>query len=111
MNNTFRGIPLTRSHVDKIFPKLTPEQIQRIAARGGGGHMHKVRLGEVLVEQGDSTIPFFVVVSGELEIVRPCGAVETLVTVHGPGEFTGEVNMLSGRRTLIRIQGLPSKAT
>ena len=110
MNNISRGIPLTRSHVDKIFPKLTPEQIQRIAARGGG-HMRMIQFGEVLVEQGDSEIPFFVVVSGELEIVRPCGAVETLVTVHGPGEFTGEVNMLSGRRTLIRIQGLPSKAT
>ena len=29
---------------------------------------------------------------------------ETLVTVHGPGEFTGEVNMLSGRRTLVRMR-------
>ena len=62
--------------------------------------MRKTQIGEVLVEQGDSTVPFFVVVSGELEVVRPCGAVETLVTIHGPGEFTGEVNMLSGRRSM-----------
>jgi thioredoxin reductase (NADPH) len=60
--------------------------------------------GEVLVEQGDSTVPFFVVVSGEIEIVRPSGAAETLITIHGPGEFTGEVNMLSGRRTLVRMR-------
>ena len=101
MNNTRKGLPLTRSHVEQIFPKLTPAQICRIAARG---RMRMVEHGEVLVEQGDSGVPFFVVVSGELEIVRPSGAVETLVTVHGSGQFTGEVNTLSGRRTLFRIR-------
>jgi thioredoxin reductase (NADPH) len=60
--------------------------------------------GEVLVEQGDSTVPFFVVVFGEIEIVRPSGASETLVAVHGPGQFTGEVNMLSGRPALFRMR-------
>jgi thioredoxin reductase (NADPH) len=58
----------------------------------------------VLVEQGDTVVPFFVVVSGELEIVRPSCAGETLVTIHGHGQFTGEVNMLSGRRTLVRMR-------
>ena len=95
MNNTSTGLPLTKSNVDKIFPKLTPEQIHRISVRG---QMRKIQIGEVLVEQGDSAMPFFVVVSGELEVVRPCGVVETLVTIHRPGEFTGEANMLSGRR-------------
>jgi thioredoxin reductase (NADPH) len=45
-----------------------------------------------------------VVVSGELEVVRPSGAVETLVTIHRPGQFTGEVGTLSGRRTMFRIR-------
>ena len=66
--------------------------------------MRAIQHGEVLVEQGDSIVPFFVVVSGELEIVRPSCAGETLVTIHGPGQFTGEVNMLSGRRTLVRMR-------
>jgi thioredoxin reductase (NADPH) len=66
--------------------------------------MRTIQPGEVLVEQGDSIVPFFVVVSGELEIVRPSCAGETLVTIHGPGQFTGEVNMLSGRRTLVRMR-------
>ena len=44
------------------------------------------------------------VITGEVEILRPLGARETLVTVHGPGEFTGEVNMLSGRRSLVRAR-------
>jgi thioredoxin reductase (NADPH) len=58
----------------------------------------------VLIEQGDTAVPFFVVITGEVEIVRPFGAHETLVTIHGCGEFTGEVNMLSGRRSLIRAR-------
>jgi thioredoxin reductase (NADPH) len=66
--------------------------------------MRTIQPGEVLVEQGDSIVPFFVVVSGELEIVRPSCAGETLVTIHGPGQFTGEVNMLSGRRALVRMR-------
>ncbi len=101
MSNTPRGLPLRSSRVEHIFPKLTPAQISRIAAHG---HTRAVRSGEVLVEQGDSATPFFVVVSGEIEIVRPSGAAETLITIHGPGEFTGEVNMLSGRRTLVRLR-------
>jgi thioredoxin reductase (NADPH) len=103
MNNIRRGLPLTSSRIEKIFPKLTSAQISRIAAHG---HVRSVQSGEVLIEQGDKSVPFFVVITGEVEIVRPCGAHETLVTVHGSGEFTGEVNMLSGRRSLIRARAI-----
>jgi thioredoxin reductase (NADPH) len=101
MSNTRRGLPLTSSRIEKIFPKLTPAQIDRIAAHG---RIRSVQPGEVLIEQGDTSVPFFVVITGEVEIVRPFDAYETLVTVHGSGEFTGEVNMLSGRRSLIRAR-------
>jgi thioredoxin reductase (NADPH) len=101
MSNTRRGLPLTRSHVEQIFPKLTPAQLSRIAARG---HIRSMERGEVLYEQGHSAAPFFVVVSGELEVVRPSVPVETLVTVYEPGQFTGEVGTLSGHRTLFRVR-------
>ncbi len=101
MSNTRRGLPLTRSHIEKIFPKLTPAQVSRIAARG---HIREMKGGEVLYEQGHSAAPFFVVVSGELEVVRPSIPVETLVTVYEPGQFTGEVGTLSGRRSLFRVR-------
>jgi thioredoxin reductase (NADPH) len=100
-SNTRRGLPLTSSRIEKIFPKLTQAQIGRIAAYG---RSRSVQPGEVLIEQGDTSVPFFVVITGEVEIVRPFDAYETLVTVHGYGEFTGEVNMLSGRRSLIRAR-------
>src|ERR1041384_3964183 len=96
-----RGLPLTSSRIEKIFPKLTPAQLSRIATRG---HVRSMEEGEVLYEQGHRAAPFFVVVSGELEVVRPSVPVETLVTVYEPGQFTGEVGTLSGRRTLFRVR-------
>jgi thioredoxin reductase (NADPH) len=45
-----------------------------------------------------------VVTAGEVEIIRPSGTAETLLAVHGPGQFTGEVNLLSGRRALVRAR-------
>jgi thioredoxin reductase (NADPH) len=94
-------LPLTRSRADQIFPVLTPSQIGRISAMG---RKRAVRSGEVLIEQGDSAIPFFVAVSGELEAVRPTSTAETLITVSRAGQFTGEINTLSGRRALARIR-------
>jgi thioredoxin reductase (NADPH) len=101
LSDSRRGLPLTKSNREKIFPKLTPVQISRITSHG---RLRSVQSGEVLIEQGDRSVPFFVVITGEVEILRPLGAQETLVTVHGPGEFTGEVNMLSGRRSLVRAR-------
>ena len=54
--------------MEKIFPVLTPAQINRIEAHG---HVRVGQSGELLVEQGDTNVPFFVVITGELEIVRP----------------------------------------
>jgi thioredoxin reductase (NADPH) len=101
MSDTRRGLPLKSSLSEQIFPTLTPAQIRRIAAHGQKRTMQR---GEVLIEQGDRNIPFFVVVSGEVEIVRPSDTAETLIAVHGPGNFTGEVNTLSGRRSLFRAR-------
>src|SRR6476659_5960720 len=101
MSKPRRGLPVTSSRVVKIFPKLTPAQLSRIAARG---HIRSMEGGEVLYDQGYSAPPFFVVISGELEVVRPSVPVETLVTVYEPGQFTGEVGILSGRRSLFRVR-------
>jgi thioredoxin reductase (NADPH) len=101
MSNARKGLPLSSSRIEKIFPKLTPEQIDRTAAYG---RTRSVQPGEVLIEQGDTSVPFFVVITSEVEIVRPFGDRETLITVHGYGEFTGEVNMLSGRRSFFRAR-------
>jgi thioredoxin reductase (NADPH) len=101
MTDATPPLPPITSRLDHIFPNLTPAQMARIAAHG---RVRAIQPGEVLVEQGDSAVPFFVVKAGEIEIIRPYGSTETLVTVHGPSQFTGEVNMLSGRRSMVRMR-------
>jgi thioredoxin reductase (NADPH) len=86
---------------ERMFPTLKSAQIERIAAHG---HVRPFARGDILFEQGESDIPFFVVKSGRVDIVRPSDAGEAPVTSHGPGQFTGEVNMLSGRRSLVRAR-------
>lgn len=100
MSNTALPIALApASGIERMFPTLTPAQIQRIAAHG---RPRSIRAGEVLIEAGARAVPFFVITAGRVEAIRPAGGAETLVAVHGPGQFTGEVNMLSGRPALVR---------
>jgi len=94
-------LPLAVSRVEQIFPKLTSAQIARVAKHG---RTRTVRSGELLIEQGDSAVPFFVVISGELEGVRPTGTTETVLVIVRAGQFTGEINILSGRRSMARIR-------
>jgi thioredoxin reductase (NADPH) len=100
MTDTIIPSPLTlTSGIERMFPTLTPTQIKRIAAHG---KVRSIRPGEVLVEAGAHVVPFFVITAGRVEVIRPSGTTETLVAVHQPGQFTGEVNMLSGRPALVR---------
>jgi hypothetical protein len=58
MSDAPKGLPLSSSRLEQIFPKLAPEQISRVAVQG---HIRAILPGEMLVEQGDSVVPFFVV--------------------------------------------------
>ena len=53
MSESPRGLPLTKSHREKIFPKLTPAQIDRIVLYGRTRSVHS---GEVLLDQGDKIL-------------------------------------------------------
>lgn len=83
----------------QAFPVLTPEQIDRIRS---SAQARTVQRGEILFEPEATSIPFFVLLSGKMEIVQPDLDGERSIAKHGPGEFTGEVNMISGQRSLVR---------
>jgi len=83
---------------DVMFPKLTQAQIARLATFG---RRRSVKAGEILFEQGAAARSFFVVLSGSLEIVSPTCTGEIRVTMHEASEFTGEVDMLTGRPSLV----------
>src|SRR5205809_7184657 len=103
MADTIPPVPLTlTSRVDQAFPMLTSAQIARIAVHGQVRHVQR---GEVLMEVGEQTPRFFVVTAGHIAIVRPSGDTEEPVAVLRPGQFTGEVTMLSGRRGFVGMRG------
>src|SRR5437764_9898708 len=96
-----RPPPSSGPRAEHIYPTLTPAQLGRIAAHGRRG---RVEAGEVLVQAGEQTARLFVVVAGRIDVVRPSAAGDEVVVAFGPGMFTGEVTMLSGRPGLAQIR-------
>lgn len=86
---------------DELFPVLTTEQIRRIALHG---RVRPLIAGEILYEPGTNQVPVFVVISGKLEAVRPWAGSETRFATISRGQFTGEVNSLSGRPAILRMR-------
>jgi thioredoxin reductase (NADPH) len=86
-----------------MFPQLDAAQIARLAPFG---NRRRAKEGEILFDQGLAQRAVFVLIEGSIEIISPSSegesAGETVVTVHRPGEFTGELDILTGRRSLVR---------
>jgi len=83
----------------QIFPVLTESQIERVRAVS---KLRRVEAGDVLFEPDDVGRPFFVLLSGGMEIVQPYLGGERPITTHRAGHFTGEMTMISGQRSLVR---------
>src|SRR6266403_1293052 len=93
--------PLPGSIPSEMFPVLTSAQQARILAHG---LRRSVEQGEIVVELNEHVTKFFVVVSGQLRILQVSNNQEHVVAICNPGMFTGELNVLSGRRGLVRIR-------
>ena len=102
MTNTSPDSIVSVAPLAHVFPTLTDAHLTRMASLG---KTRAVRRGDVLVPQGQHLAPFFVVRTGEVRIVRPAGGSgETLVATLRNGQFTGELNMFSNRRSLMEIR-------
>jgi thioredoxin reductase (NADPH) len=86
------------SDVEIAFPKLTDRETR---ALGEFGRERDVAQGEVLFAEGDRDFCFFVILDGSVEITENSSGEEHRVVVHEKGEFTGDVDMLSGRAALV----------
>ena len=86
-------------------PILTAPQIERIRAFA---KVRKVTAGEILYEPGDDTPPVYVVISGGIKILALGGPEERTVTTYGTGQFSGELLMISGRKSIYRCQATES---
>ena len=84
-----------------MFPRLNDAQIARLRPYGEPRHAAP---GELLFDQGDFEHGVFVVLEGSLEIVNVTTAGESVIRTIEKGTFTGEVNQLSGRRSLVKCR-------
>jgi thioredoxin reductase (NADPH) len=82
------------------FPTLDERQIAALG-RCAGAVLKRYHAGEKLFEVGDRDFKFFVIKSGEVEILDESGEMPKTVTVHRPGEFTGDVAHLTGRPSVV----------
>jgi thioredoxin reductase (NADPH) len=86
----------------QMFPTLSAAQIARIASHAERRPMRK---DELLFDQGQANPGVYVLLSGSLAVVRPgINGEEDPIVVHHAGEFTGETNVLAGRRSLVRAR-------
>src|SRR5690348_11638482 len=89
------------THFERLFPVLTPRQVDRIATYGSRRSM---RRGDVLMDPGDHHPRCAVVVRGSAAVLRVTNGAETVVQVIRAGQFSGEVNLLTGRAAFVRVR-------
>ena len=91
-----------------LFPRLPEDEVRNLARYGT-----EVRLadGELLFSEEEPPRDFFVVLEGKVRISKRIGGEETTLAVHGRGEFTGDVSLITGRRQAADARAVgPSRA-
>src|SRR6202051_4673179 len=83
------------------FPVLNEDQIAQLAICTTVAPK-QFRDGETLIALGDRAFKFFIVKSGEVEILDYSGDEPKTIAVHGKGEFTGDISHLTGMPAIIR---------
>jgi thioredoxin reductase (NADPH) len=100
MTATTPSTPLTSANAAPLFPVLSTAQISRIASHG---LIRPITRGEVLIEGGETNVPFFVVKAGEVEVIRPSGLGALLIAIVRANQFTGDISMILGRPAQMRL--------
>ena len=83
------------------YPKLDEAQLSKLR-RCTEASLRRVPTGQTLFSVGDRDFAFYVIVSGEVEIIDRAGDQPKTITVHGPGQFTGDVAHLTGSPSVVR---------
>jgi len=82
------------------FPTLDDAQVSEFE-RCTNATKKLYRDGQTLISMGDRDFKFYIVKSGEVEIVDHSGDKPKTVVVHGKGQFTGDVSHLTGRSSIV----------
>jgi thioredoxin reductase (NADPH) len=76
-------------------PALSPSQLARVADLG---EELTADAGDVLFRVGDDRYPFIAILEGEVAVLDGAG---NEITRHGPSNFLGELNLLSGQSAFL----------
>src|SRR5271156_584468 len=79
---------------DRAFPLLSRSELAEMVSFGSE---KPVAVGELLFEAGDASFELFVVLDGEVEVVRSDHVHDDVVAVYGAGGFVGELTLLTGQ--------------
>ena len=75
---------------------------QQLDVLRGYGSEHDVSAGDVLFGDGDETPDLIVVLKGGVKVVERYGKPdEATIVSYGPGEFAGEMRLLTGQRSFV----------
>jgi thioredoxin reductase (NADPH) len=83
---------------DTTFPTLDDAEV---AVLDGLGTRRAIAAGEYLYRAGDATYDFYVILSGEVEIILDSDCEERVIATHGARRFLGELNMVTGLRVFL----------
>jgi phosphoserine phosphatase RsbU/P len=100
------AMPLRQLERAPLFNRLPTEELEYLASRL---RVLEIPPGTVLFSEGEAGSHFYVVIYGEMEIIKALGTEdERLLAIRGPGEFVGELSLLNpnGLRTAsVRSRG------
>jgi CRP-like cAMP-binding protein len=87
-----------------IFSGLAPEDLEKIADIA---HEELYSQGGIICREADPGNTLYVIVSGDVQIVRSAGRQESILATRGAGEFVGEMAILesSPRSATVRAAG------
>ncbi|HEY9228979.1 MAG TPA: FAD-dependent oxidoreductase [Gemmatimonadaceae bacterium] len=95
-----RASAVKQTDPSRLAPKLTPAQISRVASVG---RTRRARAGELLLDPQRDPPRLFVVVDGVIHLEQ-AEATTPILELEGAGTFSGEANLLTGRRGFVYVR-------
>jgi thioredoxin reductase (NADPH) len=90
--------PIWSSRAEQTFPALNAHQLARVAAQG---RTRSAAPGEILYHAGEADAPFVVLRTGTINVLGSAEDPHAPLVTLGPGQFTGEMNLIAGRPSLV----------
>ena len=88
------------------FPKLTTAELAMVKPLGRACDYAD---GETIFRAGQADIDLYIVESGQIEIHNPRDG-HRVIVVHEPGQFSGDIDLLTGRPVIVNARGAGQNA-